>query len=120
MAHSKYGQALEALIDITPENQDKRIMVPLTSSLYVPGQLSNIQTVLVEVGTGYFVEKQIPAARVFINVSNDNTTIDQPVNLKSLSQLPIGFIFSLVSLFVCFLVTCIQGKLEMIQGNLSK
>lgn len=66
LAHSKYGQALEALTDITPENKDKRIMVPLTSSLYVPGQLSNIQTVLVEVGTGYFVEKEIPDARTFI------------------------------------------------------
>lgn len=66
LAHSKYGQALEALSDITPENKDKRIMVPLTSSLYVPGQLSNISTVLVEVGTGYFVEKAIPDARTFI------------------------------------------------------
>ena len=66
MAHSKYGQALEALTDITPENKDKRIMVPLTSSLYVPGQLSNIETVLVEVGTGYYVEKQIPDAKTFI------------------------------------------------------
>jgi prefoldin alpha subunit len=67
LAHSKYAQALDALVDITPENQDKRIMVPLTSSLYVPGQLSNIQTVLVDVGTGYFVEKDIASARVFIN-----------------------------------------------------
>src|SRR5690349_1390250 len=65
MAASKYAQALEALQDITPENKDKRIMVPLTSSLYVPGSLSNIETVLVEVGTGYFVEKPIPDAKVF-------------------------------------------------------
>ena len=79
MAHSKYGQALEALQDITPENKDKRIMVPLTSSLYVPGQLSNIESVLVEVGTGYFVEKPIDGAKTFI-----------------------------------------QGKIEMVQGNLAK
>lgn len=71
MAHSKYGQALEALSDITPSNQDKRIMVPLTSSLYVPGQLSNIETVLVEVGTGYYVEKKIPDARTFITVRHE-------------------------------------------------
>jgi prefoldin alpha subunit len=76
MAHSKYGQALEALSDITPENKDKRIMVPLTSSLYVPGQLSNIETVLVEVGTGYYVEKQIPDARTFITVSLHQRAVD--------------------------------------------
>jgi prefoldin alpha subunit len=57
LAHSKYGQALEALQDITPENKDKRIMVPLTSSMYIPGTLANIESVLVDVGTGYFVEK---------------------------------------------------------------
>lgn len=66
LAHSKYGQALEALTDLTPENQDKRIMVPLTSSMYIPGTLSNIQSVLVDVGTGYFVSKPIADARVFI------------------------------------------------------
>jgi prefoldin alpha subunit len=43
-------------------------MVPLTSSLYVPGHLSNISTVLVDVGTGFYVEKQIPDARIFIAV----------------------------------------------------
>jgi len=66
LAYSKYGQALEALTDITPENKDKRIMVPLTSSLYVPGSLSNIQSVLVDVGTGYYVEKDVEDARVFL------------------------------------------------------
>lgn len=36
---------------------DKKILVPLTSSLYVPGKLSDVEKVLVDVGTGYFVEK---------------------------------------------------------------
>lgn len=71
LAHSKYGQALEALTDITPDNQDKRIMVPLTSSMYIPGKLSNIQSVLVDIGTGYFVEKPIADARVFITSKMD-------------------------------------------------
>ncbi|KKK26073.1 prefoldin subunit 5 [Aspergillus ochraceoroseus] len=33
------------------------ILVPLTSSLYVRGKLADRETVLVDVGTGYFVEK---------------------------------------------------------------
>jgi hypothetical protein len=32
------------------------MLVPLTQSLYVPGELASTETVLVDVGTGYFVE----------------------------------------------------------------
>jgi prefoldin alpha subunit len=33
------------------------IMVPLTGSIYVPGAIKDTEAVLVDVGTGYFVEK---------------------------------------------------------------
>lgn len=33
------------------------ILVPLTSSLYVKGRLTDREHVLVDVGTGYYVEK---------------------------------------------------------------
>lgn len=36
------------------------MLVPLTSSLYVPGKLGDVTKVLVDVGTGYFIE-QSPA-----------------------------------------------------------
>ena len=32
------------------------MLVPLTQSLYVPGELASTDTVLVDIGTGYFVE----------------------------------------------------------------
>ena len=35
----------------------RSILVPLTSSLYVPGKLKNAGKVLVDVGTGYYIEK---------------------------------------------------------------
>jgi prefoldin alpha subunit len=35
----------------------KPILVPLTSSLYVSGKLKNAGKVLVDVGTGYYIEK---------------------------------------------------------------
>lgn len=35
----------------------RSILVPLTSSLYVPGTLKNAGKVLVDVGTGYYIEK---------------------------------------------------------------
>lgn len=32
------------------------MLVPLTASLYVPGKLDDAEKVLVDVGTGYFIE----------------------------------------------------------------
>ena len=36
---------------------DKKILIPLTSSLYVPGRIKDTENVIVDVGTGYYVEK---------------------------------------------------------------
>ena len=36
-------------------------MVPLASSLYIPGELGPVKTVLIDVGTGYYIEKTFPA-----------------------------------------------------------
>ncbi|KAL8736252.1 MAG: hypothetical protein Q9166_000407 [cf. Caloplaca sp. 2 TL-2023] len=47
------------------ERNGKPILVPLTPSLYVPGRLASTETVLVDIGTGFYVEKTPPAARQF-------------------------------------------------------
>ena len=41
------------------------ILVPLTPSLYVPGKLASTETVLVDIGTGFYVEKTPAAAQDF-------------------------------------------------------
>ncbi|KAK5121001.1 hypothetical protein LTR85_005785 [Meristemomyces frigidus] len=46
---------------------DKALLVPLTSSLYVPGQLADTEHVLVDVGTGFYVEKTTGDAQKFYN-----------------------------------------------------
>jgi prefoldin alpha subunit len=38
------------------------ILVPLTQSLYVPGKIGSTSEVLVDVGTGFYVGKPLPAA----------------------------------------------------------
>lgn len=40
---------------------DKAILVPLTNSLYVPGKLHDLEHVIVDVGTGYYVKKVRPS-----------------------------------------------------------
>ena len=43
----------------------KPLLVPLTTSLYVPGTLADTEHVLVDVGTGFYVEKTIAEAVKF-------------------------------------------------------
>jgi len=39
------------------KNEGKEVMVPLTESVYVPGKIRESNKLLVEIGTGYFLEK---------------------------------------------------------------
>eukprot|EP01006_Ploeotia_vitrea_P065556 TRINITY_DN9342_c0_g1_i1.p2 TRINITY_DN9342_c0_g1~~TRINITY_DN9342_c0_g1_i1.p2 ORF type:complete len:106 (-),score=13.08 TRINITY_DN9342_c0_g1_i1:296-613(-) len=43
------------------------MLIPLTSSLYVPGRIKQLDTVMVDVGTGYFVEKETDQAVELLN-----------------------------------------------------
>lgn len=42
---------------LTITNAGKAILVPLTASLYVPGALADTDKVIVDIGTGFFVER---------------------------------------------------------------
>lgn len=50
---------------LMPVTADKPLLVPLTSSLYVPGKLTDAEHVLVDVGTGFYVEKSADEAQKF-------------------------------------------------------
>ena len=52
---------------LTTISTGKTILVPLTSSLYVPGKLADTEHVLVDVGTGFYVEKSTADAQKFYN-----------------------------------------------------
>ncbi|KAL8907275.1 MAG: hypothetical protein Q9207_001516 [Kuettlingeria erythrocarpa] len=62
------------------------ILVPLTPSLYVPGKLASTDTVLVDVGTGFYLEKTPPDARQFYMSKVD----DLGKNLKDLEKIVQG------------------------------
>ncbi|KAG6033300.1 hypothetical protein E4U41_006948 [Claviceps citrina] len=59
------------------------VLVPLTNSLYVKGEISNRETVLVDVGTGFLIEKKLKAARDFY----DDKTAGLGNNLKELEAI---------------------------------
>ncbi|KAI8809340.1 Prefoldin subunit 5 [Cladochytrium replicatum] len=68
---AKFQEGLICLDSLTTQSEGKTILVPLTTSLYVPGQLSNTSTVIVDVGTGYYVQKAIPDAKDFYRRKSD-------------------------------------------------
>ncbi|KAI9928830.1 hypothetical protein ASPWEDRAFT_49035 [Aspergillus wentii DTO 134E9] len=59
------------------------ILVPLTSSLYVKGKLADREKVLVDVGTGFYVEKTTAKATEFY----DNKVKDLDANLAELEKI---------------------------------
>merc|ERR1711864_60535 len=46
-------------------NEGKPVLVPLTGSMYVPGALSQPNKVIVDIGTGYYVEKESAEAQKY-------------------------------------------------------
>ncbi|EPS42913.1 hypothetical protein H072_3176 [Dactylellina haptotyla CBS 200.50] len=67
-AQAKFRECVKAIQNgVNPEVEGKTILIPLTQSLYVPGKLEDTNTVLVDVGTGYYVEKTTTKAIEFYN-----------------------------------------------------
>lgn len=47
----------ETKAKVAIQTGSKSVLVPLTNSLYVSGELTSTDTVLVDVGTGFMIEK---------------------------------------------------------------
>ena len=63
-ATKKFDDSKGILAYMTTKAQDREVMVPLTSSLYVPGVMESTN-VLVEAGAGYFIEKDCAGANEY-------------------------------------------------------
>ena len=57
---NKFLEARKTLKQVSDQPQQaegQKILVPVTQSMYVPGKLKDANKVLIDIGTGYFVEK---------------------------------------------------------------
>jgi len=63
-------------------------MVPLTSSLYVPGSLADTKTVLVDIGTGYYVKSSLDKAEDYLKrrLKTVKTEVEKLQQLVSTKQ----------------------------------
>lgn len=84
-ATGRLENASAALHDLSLRPQGKKMLVPLTASLYVPGTLDDADKVLVDIGTGYFVEKTMAEGKDYcerkINLLKSN--FDQLIEVAS-------------------------------------
>ncbi|KAM3141883.1 hypothetical protein pb186bvf_005969 [Paramecium bursaria] len=62
MANTKYEESKAILqkLEKTPDHSE--VLVPITTSLYVPGRFINPQQVTIDYGTGYYVERNTTQA----------------------------------------------------------
>ncbi|XP_059426158.1 prefoldin subunit 5-like [Carassius carassius] len=74
VVQTKYVEAKDSLNVLNKSNKGKELLVPLTSSMYVPGKLNDVDHVLVDVGTGYFVEKNVEDGKEFFKRKIDFLT----------------------------------------------
>ncbi|BGO99051.1 subunit of tubulin prefoldin [Rhodotorula toruloides] len=86
-AQSKFMACMESLDSIKPDNKDKKVLIPLTGSLYVPGRIADPENVLVDIGTGYFVEKETKQAKALYNakvlaLKSNLATLQQQIEKK--------------------------------------
>ncbi|PTB39712.1 uncharacterized protein TrAFT101_007512 [Trichoderma asperellum] len=67
-AQNKFRECLRCVQSRAADSQgSKAVLVPLTNSLYVSGELTSTDTVLVDVGTGFMIEKNLKSAEKFYN-----------------------------------------------------
>ncbi|XP_039026763.1 probable prefoldin subunit 5 [Hibiscus syriacus] len=91
-ATGRLENASAALHDLSLRPQEKKMLVPLIASLYVPGTLDEADKVLVDIGTGYFVEKTMAEGKDYcerkINLlkSNFDQLIEVASNKKTLAD----------------------------------
>ncbi|KAF3775419.1 putative prefoldin subunit 5 [Nymphaea thermarum] len=88
-AASRLESAANALRDLSLHPPGKKLLVPLTASLYVPGTLDDADRVLVDVGTGYFIEKTMAEGKDYCDrkINMLRVNYDELVEVCSLQTL---------------------------------
>lgn len=66
VAKNKFSECVNDIKTISSdENKDQRLLIPASASLYIPGQIKDNRKFMVDVGTGYYVEKDAKDAIAF-------------------------------------------------------
>eukprot|EP00730_Choanoeca_flexa_P020173 TRINITY_DN9863_c0_g1_i3.p2 TRINITY_DN9863_c0_g1~~TRINITY_DN9863_c0_g1_i3.p2 ORF type:complete len:163 (+),score=42.39 TRINITY_DN9863_c0_g1_i3:1120-1608(+) len=67
LAQNRYLLGKDSLQAIAPENDGKDYLLPITESLFVNSKLDGNSKVVIDLGTGYYVEKSTAKAAEFFD-----------------------------------------------------
>uniref|UniRef100_A0A6M2E4F9 Putative molecular chaperone prefoldin subunit 5 n=1 Tax=Amblyomma tuberculatum TaxID=48802 RepID=A0A6M2E4F9_9ACAR len=84
-AQTKFQESENSLDMLKPSSEGKDILVPLTSSMYVPGRLVDVNKITVDIGTGYYIEKDIIASKDYFKRRVKYIT-DQMEKIQKIAQ----------------------------------
>lgn len=72
-AQQRFRECIKSIeVGVQDQPNEAEILVPLTASLYVPGKLADREKVIVDIGTGFYVEKTTKDAIKFYNGKVDD------------------------------------------------
>jgi prefoldin alpha subunit len=66
-AAARLSASQTAVGELSPASEGKDVMVPLTESVYVPGKIRDPSKFLVDIGTGFYVEKSSKDTTSFLD-----------------------------------------------------
>ena len=61
-AIGRYQDTQQCLGSVSQENAGKDVLIPVTGSMFVPGKIGDIDSVIIDIGTGYYVKHQVKDA----------------------------------------------------------
>nr|XP_033324163.1 prefoldin subunit 5-like [Megalopta genalis] len=65
-------QDSETCLEKIPTMKENDILVPLTGSMFVTGRLKDADNVFIDIGAGYFSEKNVTEAKEYFNRKSDH------------------------------------------------
>jgi len=65
-ALKRYEESQRTIQTIVASKEGQKMLVPMTDSLFVEGELADLENVTVEIGTGFFVKRTIPDAEDYL------------------------------------------------------
>lgn len=83
---SRFVESQESVLKLSKKKVGKDILVPLTSSMYVPGQLADNEKVLIDIGTGYHVKMSVGDAKGYFERITEYITKKMEVVQKNLIE----------------------------------
>jgi prefoldin alpha subunit len=92
-AAARLNAAQMAVSELSPALEGKEVMVALTGTLYVPGKILEPNKLLVDLGTGFYVEKTPKDTKAFlerktklVDANSENITTVVQVTRQNIEQ----------------------------------